>query len=67
MSFQLSRRRFLGRAPSSRPQSLAVRSYHPAPSAQAASLDVPYGPASGVAKLNANENPYGPSREARRR
>ena len=66
MSFQLSRRRFLGQ--SSLVASAAAvggtQLVTLAPSAQAASLDVPYGPASGVAKLNANENPYGPSREA---
>ena len=60
MSFQLSRRRFLGQS-SLVAAAAAVGGTQLvtlAPSAQAASLAVPYGPASGVAKLNANENPW---------
>jgi histidinol-phosphate aminotransferase len=66
VSFQLSRRRFLGQS-SLVAAAAAVgggQLVTLAPSAQAASLDLRYGPATGVAKLNANENPYGPSREA---
>ncbi|MBL6716375.1 MAG: twin-arginine translocation signal domain-containing protein, partial [Pseudomonadales bacterium] len=66
MSFQLSRRRFLGQS-SLVAAAAAVgggQLVTMAPRAQAASMDLRYGPATGVAKLNANENPYGPSREA---
>ena len=50
----LSRRHFLGGA-------AATASLVAAPTALAR---VWYGPAEGVAKLNANENPYGPSPKA---
>ena len=50
----LSRRTFIGSAAAAAAVGLA-------PGLQAASL---YGPAPGVAKLNANENPYGPSPKA---
>jgi len=65
---QLNRRSFLGSS-AAITGSLAAVSAFQTPAAAATSASVvatalSYGPAPGIAKLNANENPYGPSKAA---
>jgi len=43
---------------------MAASTTAPTTAPTAASSNLLYGPASGIAKLNANENPYGPSKKA---
>ena len=62
MKTSLSRRRFLGG--SAMMAGAIAGSVIPIGASQAAAASIQYGPAKGIAKLNANENPYGPSPEA---
>tara|TARA_R110002072_G_scaffold1780_13_gene14929 strand:+ start:6848 stop:7990 length:1143 start_codon:yes stop_codon:yes gene_type:complete len=59
MKTSLSRRRFLGG--SAMMAGAIAGSVIPIGASQAAAASIQYGPAKGIAKLNANENPYGPS------
>ena len=60
MTHPLSRRRFLGG--SAIVAGAVAGSVIPTAASQAATIPtLKYGPAKGIAKLNANENPYGPS------
>ncbi|MFT7246207.1 MAG: histidinol-phosphate aminotransferase [Candidatus Azotimanducaceae bacterium] len=62
MTNQFSRRRFLGG--SALVAGAITASVIPMAASQAAITALKYGPAKGIAKLNANENPYGPSPDA---
>lgn len=62
MTNQFSRRRFLGG--SALVAGATTASIIPMAASQAATTALKYGPAKGIAKLNANENPYGPSPDA---